>query len=76
MAVSDYDVPKFFSSSTVKTCDLDPIPSSLVKECADVLKTSITNIINYSHKEGSFLNCFKTAYVTSLLKKPSMDKTF
>ena len=61
-----------FSSSETKTCSLDPIPTSLVKECADVLKTHISNIKHYSLKEGSFLNCFKTAYVTPLLKKPSM----
>ena len=36
--------------------------------------TPITNIINYSLKEGSFPNCFKTAYVTPLLKKPNLDR--
>ena len=76
MAVSDYDVPKFFSSSTVKTCDLDPIPSSLVKECADVLKTSITNIINYSHKEGSFPNLLKLLMLLPFSKSQVWTKTF
>ena len=37
--VSEDDVLKILSSSKTKTCDLDPIPTSLVKECADVLKT-------------------------------------
>ena len=36
--------------------------------------TPITNIINYSLREGSFPNCFKTAYVTPLLKKPNLDR--
>ena len=52
--VSEDDVLQIFLSSETKTCDLDPIPISLVKECADVLKTPITHIINYSLKEGSF----------------------
>ena len=39
-----------------------------------ILVTPITNIINYSLKEGSFPNCFKTAYVTPLLKKPNLDR--
>ena len=41
---------------------------------ADVLVTPITNIINYSLKEGSFPNCFKTAYVTPILKKSNLDR--
>ena len=35
---------------------------------------SNTNIINYSLKEGRFPNCFKTVYVTLLLKKPNLDR--
>ena len=36
--------------------------------------TPITNIINYSLKEGSFPNCFKITYITTLLKKPRLDR--
>ena len=73
-AVSEDDILKILKSSTTKSCDLDPIPTALVKECADILVTPITNIINYSLREGSFPNCFKTAYVTPLLKKPNLDR--
>ena len=72
--VSEDDILKILRSSNTKSCDLDPIPTALVKECADFLVTPITNIINYSLKEGSFPNCFKTAYVTPLLKKPNLDR--
>ena len=72
--VSEEDILKILKSSPTKSCDLDPIPTSLVKECADILITPITNIINYSVKAGSFPNCFKIAYVTPLLKKPSLDR--
>ena len=61
-------------SSPSKSCDLDLIPTSLVKECADILTTPITKIVNYSITEGSFPNCFKMAYVTPLQKKPSLDR--
>ena len=60
--VSEGEILKIFSPT--KSCNMDPIPTSLVKECADILVTLITNVINYSLKEGSFPNCFKTAYVT------------
>ena len=72
--VSEDDILKILRSSNTKSSDLDPIPTALVKECADILVTPITNIINYSLKEGSFPNCFKTAYVTPLLKKPNLDR--
>ena len=72
--VSEEDILKILKSSPTKSCDLDPIPTSLVKDCSDILITPITNIINYSLKEGSFPNCFKIAYVTPLLKKPSLDR--
>ena len=43
--------------------------------CADVLKTPITQIINYSHRETSFLNSFKSCFMLlSFSKKPSMGK--
>ena len=72
--VSEGDILKILNSSHTKSCNLDSIPTSLVKECADTLITPITNIINYLLNEGSFPNCFKTAYVTSRLKKPNLDR--
>ena len=36
----------------------------------------ITNIVNYSLNEGRFHNCFKTADVTPLHKKPNLDRNF
>ena len=62
--VSEEELLKILKSSPSKSCDLDPIPTSLVKECADILITPITKIVNYSITEGSFPNCFKMAYVT------------
>ena len=57
--VPEGDILKILNSCPTKSCDLDPIPTSLVKECAYILITPITNIINYSLKEGSFPNCLK-----------------
>ena len=71
--VSEEDILQILKSSPSKSCDLDPISTSLVKECA-ILITPITKIVNYSIKEGSFPNCFKMAYVTPLQKKLSLDR--
>ena len=37
--VSEEELLKILKSSPSKSCDLDPIPTSLVKECADILIT-------------------------------------
>ena len=67
LVTKDY-VLKILVSSEIKPCDLGSIPTLLVKECADILKTPMTNITNKSLKEDSFANCFKTACVTPLSK--------
>ena len=72
--MSEEEVLKIIKSTPNKSCDLHPIPTSLVLECITVLLTPITNIVNYSLQEGSFPSCFKTAHVTPLLKKAGLDK--
>ena len=72
--MSEEEVLKIIKSTPNKSCDLDPIPTSLVLDCISVLLTPITNIVNYSLQEGSFPSCFKTAHVTPLLKKAGLDK--
>ena len=48
------EVLKIIKSTPNKSCDLDPIPTSLVFDCISVLLTPITNTVNYSLQEGSF----------------------
>ena len=54
--------------------DLDPIPTSLLKDCIDILITPITSIINLSLSEGSFPSHFKSALVSPLLRRPTLNK--
>ena len=70
-----YDVHKILNASPTKSCSLDPWPTFLVKECVDILINPLTQMINMSLSEGYFPNQFKTAIVTPLLKKPSLDKS-
>ena len=53
-----------------KSSDLDPIPTSLVKDCIDILITPITSIISLSLTEGSFPSHFMSAHVC-----PPFEKT-
>jgi hypothetical protein len=72
--VSEDEVRKLISSSANKSCDLDPCPTFIVKECVDLLVAPITSIINMSLSNGIFPGQFKQALVTPLLKKSSLPK--
>ena len=56
-----------------KSCNLDPIPTSLTKQYLDALVPFITKIINTSLTAGIVPDCFKSAIVKPLLKKPGVD---
>ena len=68
------EVRKLILTSPTRTCALDPIPTSLLKSCADVLLTPITNIVNLFQKSGVFSDTLKLSHITPLLKKPSLSK--
>ena len=73
--ISESNVLKLIRSSPSKSCDLDPCPTQIVKDSADILAGSITMVINLSLAEGKFPDTFKIAHVTPLLKKPSLDRS-
>ena len=59
-----------FSSNS--TCDLDLIPTKILKSSIDSLLIPITILINLSLSEGIFPDSFKNAKVRPLLKKFSL----
>ena len=61
-------------SSPNKSCELDPLPTVLLKSCLDTLLKPITDIINASLCSGLFPDDFKHAHVNPLLKKTSLSK--
>ena len=63
----------FITKCASKSCELDPIPTSLLLECLDAVLPTMTSIINDSLKSGVFPFSYKSAIVTPLLKKPSLD---
>src|SRR6218665_2197438 len=71
---TEAEITNLIHASQNKQCDLDPIPTSLLKECADLLVPTITKIINLSLSTGTFPMQFKDSVVKPLLKKPSLDK--
>ena len=67
------EIAKLISSSNNSSCELDPIPTSLLKKCT-VLIPTITNIVNLSLSTGLFPDAFKSCSVHPLIKKPNLDK--
>ena len=68
-----FEVKKLIRSSPSKSCELDPIPTDLLKKCIDVAAPLITTIVNKSFEQGSFPDSLKTAYIRPLIKKPGLD---
>ena len=64
---------KLIISLSSATCDNDPMPTFLVKECLDVILPTITRIVNLSLEYGEFPSALKSARVGPLLKKPTLD---
>ena len=61
-------VCELINSSVKKTCNLDPMPTSLVIDCIDMLLLIITKMINLSLESGLFTDDWKCALFLPLLK--------
>ena len=56
-----------------KSCDLDPIPTSVLYDCLDEIIPIVTSIMNKSLSCGIVPQGFKHALVKPLLEKASLD---
>ena len=70
--VTEASMLELILKTASKSCNLDPIPTSLTKQYLDALVPVITKIINTSLTTGIVPDCFKSAIVKSLLKKPGL----
>jgi len=71
--VTEKDILDVIRTSASKSCDLDPLPTTLLKESLPDLVPMITNIVNCSLYSGVVPDKFKIALVTPLLKKLGLD---
>ena len=54
--VTDDEGRRLVLSAPCKSSDLDTVPTSLVKDCIDILVTPIASIVNLSLSAGCFLS--------------------
>ena len=71
--VSEEDVRKLIMNSSSATCELDPIPTKLLKEYIDIMVAPITRIVNLSLSSGFMSNDLKKAIITPIIKKLQLD---
>ena len=61
------EVASFIQSSANKQCQLDPVPTRVVKQCCDLLSPVLTTIINDSFADGRFPDILKSAVVKPII---------
>ena len=71
--VTEKEVLKVITNSTSTTCNLDPIPTHLLKKCLHELTPIITFVINESFNSGCFPEKFKLANIVPILKGLKCD---
>jgi exonuclease III len=71
--VSEDYVRKVIMSMSTKSCELDSLPTNILKKVMDKYLPMITRIINISLEQGIFVSKWKTAIVRPLIKKAGLD---
>ena len=68
-SASEDEIKKLILSLSPKSCDMDPIPTSVLKNCLDItIITPITDIIDISIGTSKFPQNFKETHLRPLLK--------
>ena len=63
------EILQLISHSKAKSCELDPIPTWLLKSCVEVITPFLVLIANLSLEQCHMPDCLKLALVRPLLKK-------
>ena len=71
--MSEREIEGFVDTIGKKSCDLDPIPASILKECKSTILPVLTNIVNMSIQSASMPAALKEAMIKPKLKKDNLD---
>ena len=71
--VTESKVARCIRTMASKSCKLDAIPTTALKQVLDTVIAPITKIVNVSLENGIFTSKWKTAIVHPILKKVGMD---
>ena len=73
MDATEVEIRNIVKLSPTKSCELDPLPTWLLKECIAELVPTITDIVNMSLRDSLMPKSLKTALIRPLLKKTGLD---
>ena len=73
LLLTNEEIEREILSMNNKTCELDAIPTCLIKDILPAVLKTITQIVNMSLTTGTFPLDWKTAIVRPLIKR--LDKT-
>ena len=71
--VTKVEIRKLILKSQSKSCELDPIPTWLLKECLEEILPSLTKMINHSLEFSYVPKSFKSSLIRPLIKKSDLD---
>ena len=71
--MSAREVERFVDKIGKQSCDLDPIPASILKECKSTLLPIFTNMVNMSLQSAYIPATLKEAMIKLKLKKDNLD---
>ena len=74
MDATEVEIRNIIKLSPAKSCELDPLPTWLLKECIAELVPTITDIVNMSLRDSLMPKSLKTALIRPLLKKTGLDR--
>ena len=72
--VSCEELASLIKGSSLKSCQLDPVPALVLRQCYDILLPVITRTLNLSLQHGQFPDVLKMALIIPLLKKSTADR--
>ena len=72
-AITEGETYSIIMNLAKKSCALDPIPTTLLVKCIDVLLPVITKMVNISLESGHFPLAWKEALLRTILKKNGLD---
>ena len=70
--LTEQEMSKIIDKMTSKSCEIDPIPTILLKKVLPSVIGPITSIVNNSNTTGIFAQSWKTAIICPLLKKAGL----
>ena len=76
LPVTSDNLKMIVNRSPSTNCDLDLVPTRLLKEQLDCIIPLMVDIVNKSLCSGVFPDCLKHAIVVPLLKNISLDKNY